>query len=188
MSEPGFRRERLTAVGYGVVGVTHGGGPPQQIFTGVRKNAAVWLRGGQQLSDLEDDYVFHTSHPGGPGGNGGGTCSGDSGGPIFLGGNRSNLQIGVHSGGGHVGPNGVLCRNPSFSFRLDTVTAQTFLCGQGVTDACANASKTAQAQPKDSKKAAKANALKEPKAKAKKAKAKKQQREQDRRGTKPGRR
>jgi hypothetical protein len=190
MSEPGFRRQRLTAVGYGQAGVAHGGGPPQEIYPDLRKNAAVWLRAGQQESELEDDYVFHTFHPGGPGGGGGGACYGDSGGPIFLGGNSSNLQIGVTSGGGGVGPNDALCRNPNWAFRLDTATAQSFLCGQGVADACGEADVTQRVQAKDPTKVAKAKALKQKKMKAKKAKAKKRQqlkrqRDRDRRGHQP---
>ena len=44
-----------------------------------------------------------------------GTCNGDSGGPVFLGGFTSNVIIGVTS----FGLNG-LCRGTDFAFRLDT--------------------------------------------------------------------
>jgi hypothetical protein len=44
-----------------------------------------------------------------------GTCNGDSGGPVFLGGFESNVIIGVTS----FGLNG-LCRGTDFAFRLDT--------------------------------------------------------------------
>ncbi|HEY3474491.1 MAG TPA: trypsin-like serine protease [Anaerolineales bacterium] len=43
----------------------------------------------------------------------GGTCSGDSGGPVFLGGFESNLIVGVTSFG-HF-----LCRGTDFAFRID---------------------------------------------------------------------
>jgi trypsin len=48
-------------------------------------------------------------------GNGrGGTCSGDSGGPVFLGGTSSNLIVAVTSFGMNA-----LCRGTDFSYRLD---------------------------------------------------------------------
>jgi secreted trypsin-like serine protease len=49
-------------------------------------------------------------------GNGrGGTCSGDSGGPVFLGGPESNLIVGVTSFGLNA-----LCRGTDFAYRIDT--------------------------------------------------------------------
>jgi hypothetical protein len=48
-------------------------------------------------------------------GNGrGGTCSGDSGGPVFLGNSRSNLIVGVTSFGLNA-----ICRGTDFSYRID---------------------------------------------------------------------
>jgi len=48
-------------------------------------------------------------------GNGrGGTCSGDSGGPVFLGGSTSNLIVAVTSFGMNA-----LCRGTDFSYRID---------------------------------------------------------------------
>lgn len=46
----------------------------------------------------------------------GGTCSGDSGGPVFLGGPESNLIVGVTSFGLNA-----LCRGTDFAYRIDTV-------------------------------------------------------------------
>jgi secreted trypsin-like serine protease len=46
----------------------------------------------------------------------GGTCSGDSGGPVFLGGPDSNLIVGVTSFGLNA-----LCRGTDFAYRVDTV-------------------------------------------------------------------
>ena len=45
----------------------------------------------------------------------GGTCSGDSGGPVFLGGFESNLIVGVTSFGLNA-----LCRGTDFAYRVDT--------------------------------------------------------------------
>jgi secreted trypsin-like serine protease len=50
-----------------------------------------------------------------PNGDGrGGTCSGDSGGPVFLGGSDSNLIVAVTSFGLNA-----LCRGTDFSYRVD---------------------------------------------------------------------
>ena len=45
----------------------------------------------------------------------GGTCSGDSGGPVFLGGPKSNLIVGVTSFGMNS-----LCRGTDYAYRIDT--------------------------------------------------------------------
>ena len=45
----------------------------------------------------------------------GGACSGDSGGPVFLGGPDSNLIVGVNSFGMNA-----LCRGTNFAYRIDT--------------------------------------------------------------------
>jgi hypothetical protein len=45
----------------------------------------------------------------------GGTCSGDSGGPVFLGGFESNLIVGVTS----FGIGNLLCQGTDFAFRID---------------------------------------------------------------------
>jgi secreted trypsin-like serine protease len=44
----------------------------------------------------------------------GGTCSGDSGGPVFLGSSKSNLIVAVTSFGLNA-----LCRGTDFSYRID---------------------------------------------------------------------
>ncbi len=44
----------------------------------------------------------------------GGTCSGDSGGPVFLGGFSSNLIVAVTSFGLNA-----LCRGTDFAYRID---------------------------------------------------------------------
>ncbi len=52
----------------------------------------------------------------------GGTCSGDSGGPIFLGGYESNLIVAVTSFGLNS-----YCRGIDFAYRVDTATAQQWI-------------------------------------------------------------
>ena len=52
----------------------------------------------------------------------GGTCSGDSGGPIFLGGYESNLIVAVTSFGLNS-----YCRGVDFSYRVDTAAAQAWI-------------------------------------------------------------
>ena len=52
----------------------------------------------------------------------GGTCSGDSGGPIFLGGYESNLIVAVTSFGLNS-----YCRGIDFAYRVDTAAAQQWI-------------------------------------------------------------
>jgi hypothetical protein len=52
----------------------------------------------------------------------GGTCNGDSGGPVFLGGPSSNLIVAVTSFGLNA-----LCRGPDFSYRVDQANVLTWL-------------------------------------------------------------
>lgn len=62
-------------------------------------------------SNLTDGFNVQTN---GNGPGRGGTCSGDSGGPLFLGGSDSNLIVGVTSFG-----MSTWCRGVDFSFRTD---------------------------------------------------------------------
>jgi hypothetical protein len=64
------------------------------------------------INALTDGYNLQTE---GNGNGRGGTCSGDSGGPVFLGSSRSNLIVGVTSFGQNS-----LCRGVDFAFRTDT--------------------------------------------------------------------
>lgn len=52
----------------------------------------------------------------------GGTCSGDSGGPVFLGGYESNLVVGVTSFGLNS-----YCRGADFAYRVDTTDVQAWI-------------------------------------------------------------
>jgi hypothetical protein len=54
----------------------------------------------------------------------GGTCSGDSGGPVFLGGPTSNLIVGVTSFGMND-----LCRGTDYAYRVDTADVLTWIAG-----------------------------------------------------------
>lgn len=54
----------------------------------------------------------------------GGTCSGDSGGPVFLGGFDSNLIVGVTSFGMNS-----LCRGTDYAYRVDTVEVLDWING-----------------------------------------------------------
>jgi len=62
-------------------------------------------------SGLTDGYNLQTQ---GNGNDRGGTCSGDSGGPVFLGGPDSNVIVAVTSFGLNA-----LCRGTDFSYRVD---------------------------------------------------------------------
>jgi hypothetical protein len=62
-------------------------------------------------SSLTDGFNLQTQ---GNGNDRGGTCSGDSGGPVFLGGTSSNLIVAVTSFGLNE-----LCRGTDFSYRVD---------------------------------------------------------------------
>ena len=63
-------------------------------------------------SALTDGYNLQTTNNPGIGG---GTCFGDSGGPIFYGGSKSNLIVGVTS----FGMNSNVCAGVDFAYRVD---------------------------------------------------------------------
>ena len=63
-------------------------------------------------SALNASYNFNTQ---GNGKDRGGTCSGDSGGPVFLGGFESNLIVGITS----FGWGNDMCRGTDYAFRVD---------------------------------------------------------------------
>jgi len=62
-------------------------------------------------SKYTDGYNLQTQ---GNGSGRGGTCSGDSGGPVFLGGTDSNLIVAVTSFGLNS-----MCRGTDFGYRID---------------------------------------------------------------------
>ena len=104
--------QRLTVVGYGVSGYEIGGEPPprlQPLFTGERSKATVRLL--NPLDPAVDNQLVKTSGIS-IGGSGEGSCSGDSGGPLFL--PDQQTIVGVTSG--HIAP---LCRGPAYYQRTD---------------------------------------------------------------------
>ena len=70
-------------------------------------------------SALNDGFNLQTQ---GNGEGRGGTCSGDSGGPVFLGPSASNLVVAVTSFGLNT-----LCRGTDFAYRVDTQAVQDWI-------------------------------------------------------------
>jgi secreted trypsin-like serine protease len=107
----------FTSVGYGVHEPVLGGGQPYFPFTSDRNYAIggfdalnkAWLRISQNNATGD-----------------GGTCYGDSGGPQFLGGTSSNLQVSLTVTGD------AMCLATNVDYRIDTAAARAFL-GQFVT-------------------------------------------------------
>lgn len=110
----GLRDKEFTSVGYGLRERTHepGSGPPLYGAAGVRMFST------QLFRTLTKDRLKLSQNPAlGYGG----TCSGDSGGPIFLGDASANQLVALTSTGDHV------CRATSVNYRLDTPDARGFL-------------------------------------------------------------
>jgi hypothetical protein len=104
--------QRLTIVGYGVSGYEIGGEPHpqlQRVHTGERYRATVRLL--TPIDPAVDDQLVKTSGLG-IGGGGETSCSGDSGGPLFM--PDQETIVGVTSG--HIAP---LCRGPGYYQRMD---------------------------------------------------------------------
>lgn len=99
----------FTVSGYGLTYRTNANSPLPNISFRSR------LMGLSTLVNLNsknnDGYNLQTQ---GNGDDRGGTCSGDSGGPVFLGGSDSNLIVGVTSFGLNA-----LCRGTDFAYRID---------------------------------------------------------------------
>jgi len=110
----GLKGQEFTAVGYGVLEPTIGGGPPTFPFIGERRVAVssfaalndAWLRLSQNNATGD-----------------GGTCFGDSGGPNFLGAGDSETDIiaGITVTGD------AMCLATNVIYRLDTPSAREFL-------------------------------------------------------------
>lgn len=109
----------LTSVGYGVNDMY-----PEQISLRTRYQAQSFLI--NLVNSLTDGWnIMSSNNPGqwagSEGYTTGGTCFGDSGGPVFLGGSESNLIVGVTSFG-----NGA-CAGADYSYRVDTDDSLNFI-------------------------------------------------------------
>jgi secreted trypsin-like serine protease len=104
--------QTFTAVGYGTVRSGPTGGPNAFFFDSTRRYAL------QSFLSLEPAWLNLSENPST---GSGGTCFGDSGGPHFLGGVTSNLQVSLTVTGDAV------CRATDKTYRLDTPSARTFL-------------------------------------------------------------
>jgi hypothetical protein len=109
--------QTFTAVGYGTVRTGKTGGPNAFFFDSTRRNAT------QSFLSILPAWLNLSMNPST---GSGGTCFGDSGGPHFLGGLTSNLQVSLTVTGDAV------CRATDKTYRLDTPAARAFL-GQFVT-------------------------------------------------------
>lgn len=104
--------QTFTAVGYGTVRTGKTGGPNAFFFDSTRRFAL------QSFLSLEPAWLNLSENPST---DNGGTCFGDSGGPHFLGGVDSNLQVSLTVTGDSV------CRATDKTYRLDTPSARGFL-------------------------------------------------------------
>ncbi len=102
----------FTAVGYGTVREDKTGGFKPFFFDAQRRYAL------QEALNLENAWLLLSMNP--STGNGG-TCYGDSGGPHFLGGVKSDLLVSITVTGD------APCRATDKTYRLDTAVARAFL-------------------------------------------------------------
>jgi secreted trypsin-like serine protease len=109
--------ETFTAVGYGTVRTGKTKGPNAFFFDSTRRYAT------QSFLSILPAWLNLSENPST---GSGGTCFGDSGGPHFLGGVESNLEVSLTVTGDAV------CRATDKTYRLDTPAARQFL-GQYVT-------------------------------------------------------
>jgi Trypsin len=107
-----LRSRTFTAVGYGTVREDKTGGPHAFFFDGIRRYAL------QSALSLQPAWLLLSMQPST---GDGGTCYGDSGGPHFLGGVRSNLLVATTVTGD------AMCRATDKTYRLDTRSARAFL-------------------------------------------------------------
>ncbi|MDQ3783564.1 MAG: S1 family peptidase [Actinomycetota bacterium] len=107
-----LKDQTFTAVGYGTVREDKTGGPHAFFFDGIRHYAL------QSYLSLQPAWLVLSMQPST---GDGGTCYGDSGGPHFLGGVRSNLIVSTTVTGD------AMCRATDKTYRLDTRPARAFL-------------------------------------------------------------
>jgi hypothetical protein len=123
MDEVGTKSDKrkviLTSVGYGVNDMH-----PEQISLRTRYQAQSFLI--NLINATTDGWnIMASNNPGQWVGSEeyttGGTCFGDSGGPVFLGGPESNLIVGITSFGNSA------CAGADYSYRVDIQDSQEFL-------------------------------------------------------------
>jgi secreted trypsin-like serine protease len=107
-----LRDATFTAVGYGTRRNTQQGGY-QSLLNNVKRRYVE-----QSFEALNDQWIQLSMNPAT---GDGGTCYGDSGGPHFLGGVNSNLEVALTVTGDAV------CKATDRDFRLDTAAARSFL-------------------------------------------------------------
>lgn len=112
LNQINLRTQTFTAVGYGTVRETKTTGPNAFFFDGVRRYAE------QTFLSLQPIWLTLNMNPST---GSGGTCYGDSGGPHFLGGPTSRLEVSITVTGDAV------CRATDTTYRLDTASARDFL-------------------------------------------------------------
>lgn len=125
MDEVGSKSDKrwviLTSVGYGVNDMY-----PEQISLRTRYQAQSFLIHLNNPTTAGWN-IMSSNNPGQWAGSEdyatGGTCFGDSGGPVFLGGPESNLIVGITSFGNSA------CAGADYSFRVDIADSQDFLAG-----------------------------------------------------------
>jgi secreted trypsin-like serine protease len=107
-----LRGRLVTAVGYGTRRTTQQGGPKSILPNRKRRYAL------QHVKTIQSQWVSLDMNP--ATGNAG-TCYGDSGGPHFLGGVNSNVEVALTVFGDAV------CKAVDKDFRLDTKAAQNYI-------------------------------------------------------------
>jgi len=107
-----LKDQTFTAVGYGTVREDKTGGPHAFFFDGTRRFVL------QSYQTLQEAWLTLSMQPST---GDGGTCYGDSGGPHFLGGARSNLIVSITVTGD------AMCRATDKTYRVDTRSARAFL-------------------------------------------------------------
>jgi len=112
LDELALRSQTFTAVGYGTVREVKTTGPHAFFFDAVRRYVL------QSFLSLQKSWLTLNMNPST---GSGGTCYGDSGGPHFLGGVASNLEVSITVTGD------AMCRATDTTYRLDTPSAREFL-------------------------------------------------------------
>ena len=112
LDTPNLKAATFATVGYGTVRTGPTTGPNAFFFDSTRRFAT------QSFLSLEPAWLHLSENPST---GSGGTCFGDSGGPHYLGGATSDLEVSLTVTGDSV------CRSSDKTYRLDTAPARDFL-------------------------------------------------------------